>query len=57
MLYEVITDKAYAACKRARELEPRSPEVLVRLDTRQERAQLASAEAQRDLAKTEYDLV
>jgi len=32
-----------------------SGQVLVRLDTRQERAQLASAEAQRDLAKTEYD--
>ncbi|HEX3821969.1 MAG TPA: efflux RND transporter periplasmic adaptor subunit [Candidatus Sulfotelmatobacter sp.] len=30
-------------------------DVLVELDTRQERAQLASLEAQRDLAKTNYD--
>ena len=30
-------------------------EILVELDTRQERAQLASLEAQRDLAKVNYD--
>src|SRR5690242_19865701 len=33
----------------------RQGEVLVELDTRQERAQLASLEAQRDLAKVNYD--
>lgn len=33
----------------------REGEVLVELDTRQERAQLASLEAQRDLAKVNYD--
>jgi membrane fusion protein (multidrug efflux system) len=33
----------------------RAGQVLVELDTRQERAQLASAEAQRDLAKTSFD--
>jgi membrane fusion protein, multidrug efflux system len=35
----------------------REGEVLVRLDTRQERAQLAAAEAQRDLAKISLDRV
>ena len=33
----------------------RQGEVLVELDTRQERAQLAAAEAQRDLARTNFD--
>ena len=33
----------------------RQGEVLVQLDTRQERAQLAAAEAQRDLARTNFD--